>query len=501
MKIMNKVAYIGSVMFMLISSSCNKDFLDKNPLDQISSQTFWKSEADVKMAVTGCYANLKGGFLDYKRGYLDGLSDNAYVYWGLYSIDDMAVGILSATSGGAKDIIYSSSYSGIARCNFFMANIDNATNVDESTKNVAKGEVRFLRALFYFELVNCFGDVPLYKESPKSVDASKIAKSPKADILNFIHEDLDFAISNLPDTPYLTGHAVKGSAMALKTRVLVTEEKWADAASCSKQIINSGKFNLYGDYSSMFIKKGQKSNTEIMFDCAYLSPDSYHSIYGMNIEYTAHIFIRKSLFDAYECTDGKSISESPLYNPGNPYENRDPRFNATIRFPDENWTGFYSTTTFNPTGYLNKKGADPTIPATYANAYLNDWNFIILRYADVLLMYAEAQNEVSGPDQSVYNAINQVRARASVNMPPVDQSKYNTKDLVREFIRHERQVEFALEGIRYFDLKRWHIAHLVMPALKNPGGVSYVFEQKNYYWPFPQGELDNNHNLVQTTGY
>lgn len=502
MKIKNKIAFIGAFILMLISFSCNEDFLDKNPLDQISSETFWKNKTDVDMAVTGCYAHLKGSFFDYRRGYLDALSENAMAYWSYFGLEDMALGIISPSSGGAKDDIYSSCYASIAQFNFFMDNIDKATTVDESTLNIAKGEVRFLRALFYFDLVNCFGDIPLYKTLPKNAEASKVAKSPKQDVLNFIHEDLDFAISNLPDELYTSGHAVKGSAMALKTRVLLTEEKWSEAAALSKQIISSGKFSLYPDYESMFIKKGQKNNPEIMFACEYQSPDSYQSFYGMNIEYTKHLFLTPDLENAFECTDGLSISESPLYNPNDHFANRDPRHTYIVRNPvGTDWEGFYPYNFFDMTGVQNRKYVDPTIPGNYVNAYRQDWSFILLRYADVLLMYAEAQNEASGPDQSVYDAINQVRSRPSVNMPPVDQSRYNSKDLVREFIRHERQIEFAVEGIRYFDLKRWKIAHIVLSKRVNYAGYPYKFEMKNYYWPFSQWELDANPNLVQTTGY
>jgi starch-binding outer membrane protein, SusD/RagB family len=119
----------------------------------------------------------------------------------------------------------------------------------------------------------------------------------------------------------------------------------------------------------------------------------------------------------------------------------------------------------------------------------------------VLLMYAEAKNEVSGPDATVYAAINQVRARSGINMPPVDQAKYNTKEKLRDYIRHERRVELALEGQRYNDLKRWNIAHLKLPTLKNPAGTPLIFETKNYVLPFLQSELDNNPMLVQNTGY
>jgi hypothetical protein len=132
---------------------------------------------------------------------------------------------------------------------------------------------------------------------------------------------------------------------------------------------------------------------------------------------------------------------------------------------------------------------------------LTDQDYVHLRYADILLMYAEAKNEVSGPDASVYDALDQVRQRPGIDMPKVDQSVYNTMEKLRDFIRHERRIELALEGHRYNDLKRWNIAHIKLPILKTPAGTPYVFEQKNYVLPFPQSELDNNPNLVQNTGY
>jgi hypothetical protein len=205
-------------------------------------------------------------------------------------------------------------------------------------------------------------------------------------------------------------------------------------------------------------------------------------------------------------TDGKMITESPLYNPATPYVNRDPRMDLTLKLPGEvwknaagtPWTQSYATNT----GFLMEKYVDLSrAPFTAATATQTDQDYIHLRYADVLLMYAEAKNEVSGPDATVYAAINQVRARPGINMPPVDQAKYDTKDKLREFIRHERRVEFALEGQRYNDLKRWNIAHIKLPTLKTPSGTPLVFLTKNYVLPFPQSELDNNPFLVQNPDY
>jgi hypothetical protein len=116
-------------------------------------------------------------------------------------------------------------------------------------------------------------------------------------------------------------------------------------------------------------------------------------------------------------------------------------------------------------------------------------------------MYAEARNEATGPDASVYAAINQVRGRTGIAMPAVDQVKYNTKEKLRDFIRHERRVELAMEGQRYYDLKRWKIAHIKLPTMKTPANVPLVFEVKNYILPFQTSELDNNPKLIQNEGY
>jgi hypothetical protein len=205
-------------------------------------------------------------------------------------------------------------------------------------------------------------------------------------------------------------------------------------------------------------------------------------------------------------TDGKSITESPLYNSATPYANRDPRLDLTIKVPGEVWKNNSGVTWAGSyvsyTGFLMEKYVDLSLaPFTTATATATDQDYIHLRYADILLMYAEAKNEISGPDASVYNAIDQVRGRTGINMPAVDQVKYNTKDKLRDYIRHERRIEFALEGQRYNDLKRWKIAHVKLPTLKTPSNTPLVFEMKNYVLPFQQSELDNNPYLVQNDGY
>ncbi|TDH27491.1 RagB/SusD family nutrient uptake outer membrane protein [Segetibacter sp. 3557_3] len=515
MTIKNKILSFLCCCMLAPAVSCNKDLLDRNPLDNVSSEIFWASESDANSGLAGVYTRLQSNFLGYERVYLDGLTDNAFLWdntnQGSFMI--MTTGSLSATLGGALANMYSSPYRAITSCNYFLDNIDKAP-VAEAGKNIMKAEARFIRALCYFDLVQNFGGVIIYRNFPATLESAKIAKSTREEVYAFIEEDLDFAIANLPDNRY-SGHAVKGSAQGMKGRVLITQQKWADAVAVLQQVTGGGKFALANNYAGLFRTAGQTNaavNQEIMFSTQYLATTNPQrtspGAAGMDIELGWYSLMQpyQDLVNDYEMTDGKPITESPLYNPAAPFANRDPRLDLSVKLPGETWrnaagvawTGSYSTFT----GYLVEKYVDLSkAPFTTASATTTDQDYIHLRYADVLLMYAEAKNEVSGPDATVYAAINQVRGRAGINMPPVDEAKYNTKEKLRDYIRHERRVEFAFEGQRYNDLKRWNIAHIKLPTLKTPSAAPLVFGTQNYLLPFQQSELDNNPALVQNPGY
>lgn len=512
-----KISVLLSASLLLGTVSCKKDFLDKNPLNSVSSQIFWASEADVKTGLAGVYSRLQQNFLGYEKIYLDGITDNAYLLPGngnQGSMSLMSTGGINGSTGAIQNM-FSSPYRLISSCNYFLDNVDKAP-ISDAAKDVYKAEVRFLRAFAYFNLVQDFGGVPIYRNYLAKLDDYKIAKSTKEEVYAFIEEDLDFAIANLPDIKY-NGHAVKGAAQGIKARVLITQQKYSQAVPLLEQIIStsSGKFALSNNYAALFKTSGQNTaavNTEIMFSTQYLAPNSVHrtspGASGLDIEFGRDILIQpyRDLADDYEMTDGKPASESLLYNPLTPYSNRDPRLDLTVKLPGETWRNS-SGTAFAPpsvpaTGFLVEKYVNVAQgPFTAATATTSDQDIIHLRYADILLMYAEAKNEVSGPDASVYKAISDVRGRAGINMPPVDQTKYNTKEKLRDYIRHERRVEFAFEGQRYNDLKRWNIAHIKLPTLKDPANTPLVFETKNYLLPFPSSELSNNPQLVQNPNY
>ncbi|MBD1424654.1 RagB/SusD family nutrient uptake outer membrane protein [Sphingobacterium arenae] len=507
----------AAASLILLGGSCNKDFLDRNPENSVSGEIFWKSQADVETALAGVYYRLQENFMGYERVYFDALTDNAFPDPGNNTqpnLGAMTIGAISPGLGGVLEHLYETPYKLISSANYFLDNVDKA-EIDEQTVNVYKAEIRFLRALAYFDLVQSFGGVVIYRNFLSKVEDARIPQSSEEEVYAFIHEDLDFAIEHLSATAY-TGHAVKGSAQGIKARVYMTQQNWSAARTLLAEIISDNTFALADNYEDLFTTTGQAKasvNREIIFATQYLAPNSVHRLTpgagGLDIELGWYALMQpyKNLVDDYEMRDGKRPAESDLYEADKPYENRDPRLYATVRLPGDVWTnpvtGEVWDATYNTyTGFHTKKWVDlRRLPITTATAAQSDQDYIHLRYADILLMYAEAVNELDGPVDLVYNQLNLVRGRTSVDLPDVDRSIYDTKDKLREYIRHERRIEFALEGHRYNDLKRWRIAHTLLPTVKTPSGVSYVFKEHNYRLPFSITELDNNPQLEQNEGY
>ena len=517
MKRFNIYTYAAAAFLLFGTASCSKDFLDKNPQNSVSGEVFWKSQTDVETALAGVYYRLQENFLGYERVYLDALTDNAFPDPGnntQTNLGQMTIGGISPGLSGAINNLYSTPFKLITSANYFLDNVDRA-GLSAEVVNIYKAEVRFLRALAYFDLVQTYGGVPLYRNYFASLDDAKIKQSSEQEVYDFIHEDLDYAIEHLPKALF-DGHAVKGSAQGIKARVYLTQQNWSAARTILEEIISDNIFALADSYEDLFTTSGQAKasvSREIMFATQYLAPNSVHRLRpgaaGMDIELGWFALMQpyQNLVDAYEMIDGKSPQESDLFDSNRPYENRDPRLYATVRLPNEDWsnpiTGAEWNESYNTyTGFHTKKWVDlKRIPFTSATASQSDQDYIHLRYADILLMYAEAINELEGPSELVYKQLDLVRGREGVGLPAVDRAAYASQEALRDYIRHERRIEFALEGQRYNDLKRWKIAHTLLPKLKNPSGVSYVFREYNYHLPFSITELDNNPALQQNDGY
>jgi hypothetical protein len=512
----NKILII--VLSTLLFSGC-EDYLDRQPLDKISSSTFWQTKSDFDMALTAIYGlnttgaswdSPPGGVWAYHLANWDNLTDNSYGQHNYFSSKSIVSGEISPTTGGYVSLVYSMSYQAIARINIFLSQLSTygGSDFSDADKQVAEGEVRFFRAFYYFQLYCVYGDVPLVTE-PLTLENQEQPKVSSGKIYDQIISDLDYAIANLNAVSYYenTGHVTKSTAQALKARILIYEAYGSNGspdnnllsqvASLCQEIIPL--YELSPEFADVFQDKGQSGNKEIIYAVNYLAPDNVPA-YGADLIYGDWIIVSplQSFVDAFQCTDGLPWGESPLTDTENPFNNRDPRLAKTVfvDHPDFGDGNVHYPTNSRPTGYGVMKFLCPeNTPIGYST--LSQQNSVVLRLAEVLLMYAEAQNEVGGPDASVYEAINSIRER--VGMPDLPEGL--SKDEMRESIRYERRIEMAFEGLRYFDLKRWHIAGEVLNSVTD-GLLEYHWEDRFYRWPLPQSEIDkNNGTLEQNPDY
>ncbi|MCE5345763.1 MAG: RagB/SusD family nutrient uptake outer membrane protein [Bacteroidales bacterium] len=508
MKNLYRYIYLTPILLALFSG-CDKDFLEKSPHDKITEETFWKTKNDATAGLAACYYTLYNNSLfSARNAEWDGLTDNSWDRDGTYGYRSMAKGPVNPYMTDKITGMYATFFKAIARYNDFLKNVEPIV-MDEKLKNGMKAEVKFLRAMNYFYLEQLYGGVPIITE-PYTVGDELKMRSTQEEVIALVISDLDYAIANLDDVLY-TGHAVKGSAMLMKTRVLLSQEKWAEAASLSKSIMQSGKFSLFSDFKKLFYESGQENNPEIMFSTKYLSPNVEHKN-GLVYGWWTPINPYQSFVDKFECIDGLDITLSPLYNPADPYKNRDPRLFYTIITPGSSWGEIgYMTFDLNiaaikgltTTNYIVRKVWEEDKNDSQKGSHCAN-DIVLMRYAEVLLSFAEAENEANGPTVEVYNALNLVRGRPGVNMPPLPTGL--SKDQMRDKIRNERRIELAFEaGLRYFDLKRWKIAEAVLNNFPAVSGMKYVFLSNYYLWPILQSEIDyykgKGKDFEQNPGY
>lgn len=503
---------------LILLSGCT-DYLDRQPLDQISSGTFWKSKADFEMALTAIYGqntagaswdNPPGGIWAYHLPNWDNLTDNSYGQHDYFGSKSIVSGEITPTSGGYVSDVYRVSYAGIARINIFLNQLANynGSDLSDTEKKNFEAQIKFFRSFYYFQLYCAYGEVPLVTE-PLTVENQAQPKVTADKIYAQVISDVDFAINNLSTASFYssTGRVVKTTAQALKARVLIYQAYGNNGTpdltllgqvkSLCQEIMP--KYELSAVFENVFQDKGQAGNKEIIFSVNYLAPDNVPA-YGTDLIYGDWIVVSplQSFVDSFECTDGLPWGVSPLTDTANPFTNRDPRLNKTVFVNNPDWGGgnVHFPTNGRPTGYGLKKFLCPeNVPYGYST--LSQQDAVVFRLAEILLMYAEAQNEIAGPDTTVYQVITDIRARVGMPAYPAGLSK----EQMRERIRHERRIELAFEGLRYFDLKRWHIAGTVLPNVTD-GKLAYKWEDKFYHWPLPEQEIDKSHGtLIQNSDY
>jgi len=509
--------------------SCKKNFLDRQPLTEYSETTLWTGANDAIAACNAAYSNFEDGQWVV---YMDDASDNAhdpYPWEGWQEFGNMQ--LLSPNSWRSKY-----DFTTITQCNWFLANIDK-TPMDEGLLKRMKGEVRFIRAYEYFERAQLYGDFPLVTKMLTTTEANDVVRAPKSEVVQFILNELDTIATTLPTTYDASdrGRITQGAAWALKARVELFNEKYAESAASAKKVMDLGVYSLFPNYQDIF-RMNNEYNSEIILDRGYLDTDPNLTIGLMVLapESTpgggwSSVNITQSLIDAYEMANGKTIDDPVSgYDIDHPFVNRDPRLLQTVIIPGAEYAGIIFNPmdpnsldywpTYNYTGYVGRKYIN--YKSDFSDLYKAGLNIPLIRYAEVLLTYAEAKIESNSIDNTVYDAIDEVRLRAG--LPAVDQAKYATQAQLRDLIRRERRVELAMEGLRWYDIQRWKIGNEVMNGpvyglrfsnIDANGNVTYtstehakiedrVFDpSKNYLWPVPQGQLDLGKNLSQNPNY
>ena len=542
--------YIAFLAITLFGFSSCSDFLDRMPDDELSDGSFWKTPNDAKMLIANVYRQvLPGG----GAGDIDSdiNSDNA-VHGIKWAAGDVSRGIYDPAAMG-----WSGDYKAIRACNVLLSKIDNVPNYNQADKEAVMGEARFLRGYIYFNLIQTFGGVPYVDQPVDLKEMGNITRTPVEEVYAKVMEDFDYAIAHLPaqwgSSDY--GRATKGAANAMKARAALYFKHFDTAAEAAKAVMDSGEYELFdagntGQYAKLFWEE-QEACKEAVLVRQFNAPELTNYIIGWGCFPTkgwGGINPTQSLVDAFECTDGAPISSSALYDETDPFKNRDPRLEVCVLHDGEEMygvtiktaplkssgnTGVAQHNDATATGYYNQKYLDPSIdPQSTGWDMGKDWH--VIRYAEVLLTYAEAKNEISGLDASAFDAVNQVRRR--VGMPDLqntDASKptyCGTQDALRQRIRNEWRVEFAMEGgKRQWDIRRWGIAKEVMNApflgmkykmVNDPNAdpnddgkicilyqgeniklTGSKYEDHNFLYPIPQEEIDLNKALTQNPGY
>ncbi|RPD41974.1 RagB/SusD family nutrient uptake outer membrane protein [Chitinophaga barathri] len=530
---MQKILIAAGSALLLIATGCNTSLLDTKPNDRFQESTYWTSPAAASAGLVGCYSILRNDGIYGGKGsnnatalWDETLSPNAWNYSNSASFNSVAMGEHNASTGGIVTARWGDCYGGIGRCNTFLAKIEGVPDMSEADKTKMKGEAYFLRGLYYFTLATYYGAAPLILTQPNEETDSDLPRTPRAEVIAQVIKDLDDAISSLP-AKYTSaadkGRATKGAAMALKARVLLYEAsplmtggvsdpaKWRAAADAAKAVItdaNTFGYKLYPNYRTMFLPQNE-NNTEVIFDVQYIFPLQGSSFDLICRQYNTNAPLQ-DLVDAYLMKNGLPRTDPASgYDPAKQWNNRDPRMYATFTYPGDTYMGaVVANNRFAFTGYGMKKFSiydkekAPSDKESLVGGQ-SETNFIVLRYADILLMYAEAQNEANGgPDNTVYAALDSIRSRAGM---PFIKPGLGQADM-RNVIRLERRIELAGEGLYYNDIRRWKTAETVMNTdiynYKRERQATRSFDKnRDYWWPIPTGERDLNPNLEQNPFY
>jgi starch-binding outer membrane protein, SusD/RagB family len=590
---MKKILIIILAVVTLACAGCKK-FLDRQPLDSSSSETFLSNEDEMNLGMNGVYAS---------AFWIQ--ANNTPLLFAIESTTDVAI----RRTGNAEDQIalgdagpflvnnsltvtcWQQAYKLVSRANQQLEGMQRGqANVDPKTYGRIRAEALVLRAWAYYHIMGWFGDPVYYRKPLLPAEYETIGRTPVAQVVPELLADMDEA-AGLFDAAgtapvQVMGKVNKGVALGLKARLAMMIKDYNTAANAAKAVIDGGQYGLNPRYTDLFMLAGQQANAgrEIMFNQTFptdvLDPQNWLAVLTIprqvGTSQSSH-FPSQSLVDRFEGKDGLRIDQSAVYDPANPRVNRDNRLKWTVYMPGDtmqhmtakspqlpyvqpkertifnihsnvvfkwnwntnqydarpgniDWINYLTSPWF--AGATGSSGGVGYVWRKYVDSTQYSWEtktgYILMRYAEILLTYAEAKIELNQLDATVTNAINLVRARAG--QPAI---ALGSQAQMRQIVRRERAVEFAGEGLRLFDIRRWDLVPQIMNgpvvgAALNPADppANPVFDAndipdyttslakriktrnqtrqntaKHKLWPVPQGEIDKNPNAKQNTGW
>ncbi len=478
---MKKLTFFLLVLFG--SASCKDDFLVLAPLSETNSINFYRNADDMLNAVNAAYAALQFNG-QYNQGmYAIGevRSDNTEILDAQSGIDITQIDAFTTISNnGIINSVWNDHYRGILACNTVIDRLDGVA-MNEALKKRFTGEAQFLRALMYFNMVRIFGEVPLVLKETADVESGyAFTRDPVETVYTQIVKDLTEAATILPGiyTGNDIGRATSGAAMGLLAKVYLTQRKWNEAAAKTKEVMNLNRYELLPNYADLF-KINNENTKESLFEVQYKKGG-----FGLGSPFNNRFAPRLS--GTYVTTVGAGNGHNqPTANMAEAYEEKDKRKGAS--FADS---------------YIGDK--NQVVKIRYVTKYLDpapfavndaDNNFPILRFADLLLMRAEALNEVGYiADGEALELLNKIRLRAG--LAPKTSQELNTQQAFRLAVEDERRVELAFENHRWFDLVRTGRAVEVMSK------KGFSIDAKKLLLPIPQNQIDINPSKIkQNPGY
>lgn len=513
-----KFQYFILLLMALVVTSCEKNILEKQPLDSLSPEVFYSDASSLKPGLFGIYNSLRQGAVFGNPVELEGISDNGILNTRAAEFISFSKGTGGTDNHEKLSEYYLYNYEVVQRANALLDHIDAPGDITDAERMVIQSEARILRALAYMRLTYLYGKVPLITKSISRNEALALKQASHEELVAFILSELKDAGTKLDTKPAgsQVGRLTRQAALGMRAKVLLYEARmgkgsWADVLAAVKEVqtiaLSAGAKLLtagngasgQANYEALFLETNE-DNAEVLFqikfDATIGQGQSLNNNYAPNqANQTGRISVHTNFADDFYGTDGLAITAAGSnFNALSPYANRDPRLLATVYLPG--LTYFFGTYT----GHAGNASLETEFALkkyTYAELISGDrgLDVIVLRYADVLLMLAEAENQVNGATAVAYDAINQVRNR--VKMPHV-RAGLSKADFGGEVI-HERRVELGFEGQRWFDLVTLGIADSKINGINELGRKFIAGKQELF--PIPKSEIDLNGNLLQNPGY